>query len=179
MLGPMAELLSHEGYQVAYFSYPGDQPIDDSAATLAQHLTDLRAQYPALKVDIVAHSMGGLVARDYIETPRYAGGIDRLIMIGTPNAGSTWAKFRFILSLQQHYQLWRADPEWSMSWFLTEGFGEAGRDLAPDSPFLKRMSAPPRRAGVRCTIVAGTQHPASRSAPNASRHGGLVYRQGR
>lgn len=40
--------------------------------------------------DIVAHSMGGLVARWFIE---YAGGnhvVQHLVMVGTPNAGSPW-----------------------------------------------------------------------------------------
>jgi pimeloyl-ACP methyl ester carboxylesterase len=162
MLGPMADLLIHDGYQVGYFSYPGDQPIDDSAANFTQKMLELHSLFPNLKVDIVAHSMGGLVAREYIENNQYPGGVDRLIMIGTPNGGSSWSKFRFILSLQQHYNLWRHDPDWSPSWYVTEGFGEAGRDLSPGSPYLKKMAALPRRQGVRYTIIAGTQHPASR-----------------
>ena len=162
MLVPLADLLTHEGNQVGFFSYAGDQPIDDSAASLAQKLADLRALYPTLRVQIVAHSMGGLVARDYIEGPAYVGGIDRLIMVGTPNAGSSWSKLRFILSIQQHYNLWRNDPDWSPSWYVTEGVGEAGRELAPGSPFLKKMASLPRRPGVSYTAIAGTQHPASR-----------------
>ncbi|HEX4794368.1 MAG TPA: hypothetical protein VH370_11280 [Humisphaera sp.] len=162
MLVPLADLLTHEGDQVGYFSYAGDQPIDDSAANLAQRLTELRALYPTLRVQIIAHSMGGLVARDYLEGASYVGGVDRLIMVGTPNAGSSWSKLRFILSIQQHYNLWRNDPDWSPSWYVTEGVGEAGRELAPESPFLKKMAALPRRAGVRYTVIAGTQHPASR-----------------
>jgi pimeloyl-ACP methyl ester carboxylesterase len=162
MLGPMADLLNHDGYQVGYFSYPGDQPIDDSAASFTQKMIELHEQFPKLAIDIVAHSMGGLVAREYIEGNRYAGSVDHLIMIGTPNGGSSWSKFRFVLSLQQHYNLWRHDPDWSPSWYVTEGFGEAGRDLAPASRYLKKMSALPRRAGVHYTIIAGTQHPASR-----------------
>jgi len=162
MLGPMAELLIRDGYQVGYFSYPGDQPIDDSAATFTSKMQELHSVYPNLKVDVVAHSMGGLVAREYIEGNQYPGGVDRLIMIGTPNGGSSWSKFRFILSLQQHYNLWRNDPDWSPSWYVTEGFGEAGRDLKPGSPYLQKMSKLPRRDGVHYTIIAGTQHPASR-----------------
>jgi pimeloyl-ACP methyl ester carboxylesterase len=162
MLGPMAELLIQSGYQVGYFSYPGDQPIDDSAATFTAKMQALHSLFPSLKIDIVAHSMGGLVAREYLEGNQYPGGVDRLIMIGTPNGGSSWSKFRFALSLQQHYNLWRNDPDWSPSWYVTEGFGEAGRDLKPGSTYLKKMAKLPRRDGVRYTIIAGTQHPASR-----------------
>jgi pimeloyl-ACP methyl ester carboxylesterase len=162
MLQPMRKLLQDAGYQVASFCYAGDQPIDDSAASLGKHLAELHAAHPSLRLDIVAHSMGGLVARDYIEGDHYAGGVDRLIMVGTPNAGSGWARLRFILSLEQHYQLWRTNDDWSPSWWFTEGFGEAGRDLTPGSRFLKKMGALPRRAGVRYTIIAGTQNTSCR-----------------
>lgn len=45
------------------------------------------------KVDVVAHSMGGLVTRAYIQSEAYANDIDRFIMIGTPNRGSTNAYY--------------------------------------------------------------------------------------
>jgi len=41
------------------------------------------------KVDIVAHSMGGLVARSYIQGNSYRNDVDQLIMLGTPNHGSS------------------------------------------------------------------------------------------
>ena len=94
MLQPMGDLIQCDGFQVGYFCYPGDQPVDDSAATFGQKLAALHSQYPSLKINIIAHSMGGLVTRAYIEQDRYAGGVDRLIMIGTPNAGSGWARAR-------------------------------------------------------------------------------------
>ncbi len=42
------------------------------------------------KVHIVAHSMGGLVARAYIQGDEYAdrNDVDKLVMVGTPNLGS-------------------------------------------------------------------------------------------
>ena len=40
-------------------------------------------------VDIIAHSMGGIVARSYIQGNSYRGDVDQLIMIGTPNFGSS------------------------------------------------------------------------------------------
>ena len=45
---------------------------------------------------------------------------------------------------------------------ITDGLGEAGDDLKPGSEFLKRLNAHPRRDGVRYTVIAGNQHPASR-----------------
>jgi pimeloyl-ACP methyl ester carboxylesterase len=41
------------------------------------------------KVHIVAHSMGGLVARAYIQGDKYRNYVDKLVMVGTPNLGSS------------------------------------------------------------------------------------------
>jgi len=40
------------------------------------------------KVDIVAHSMGGLVARSYVQGPSYDEDVDQLITLGTPHGGA-------------------------------------------------------------------------------------------
>lgn len=153
---PLGLLLKREGYQIAYFSYPGDQPVRDSGALCARSFRELRERFPKLRVSFVCHSMGGLVVRDYVEGPDYAGGIDRLIMVGTPNGGSSWAHLRTALSVQEHYYL-RADPDWNWTWLITEGMGEAGDDILPGSEFLKDLNARPRRPGVKYTIVAGNK----------------------
>lgn len=44
---------------------------------------------PRGKVDIIAHSMGGLVARAYIQGNNYQDDVDQLFLIGTPNYGSS------------------------------------------------------------------------------------------
>lgn len=41
------------------------------------------------KVNIIAHSMGGLVARSYIQSDDYANDVDNLFLIGAPNMGSS------------------------------------------------------------------------------------------
>ena len=96
----MKALLLRDGYQVACFCYPSDQPIADSAAFFAKQMKDLRLAYPQARVDVLAHSMGGLVSRAYIEGDDYAGGVERLIMVGPPNAGSGWARLRLLLSFR-------------------------------------------------------------------------------
>jgi pimeloyl-ACP methyl ester carboxylesterase len=163
---PIGDLLVADGYQVAFFDYPDDQRIADSAALFTRYMTALRAAYPALAVDVVAHSMGGLVARSYIEGDQYAGGIGRLLMLATPNRGSEWARYRVALELQEHFSQWRHNPDWRWTWMITDGLGEAGDDLKPRSEFLKRVNSRPRREGVKYTIVAGSQHPASRITAN-------------
>jgi len=156
---PMGEMLREDGFQVAYFTYPNDQPIEESAALLGRRLAAVRETFPGMQVDIVAHSMGGLVARAYVEGPEYAGGVDRLIMVGPPNHGAALAGFRMLLEAREQYYLWRYEPEWSASWCITDGLGEAGKELKPGSRFLKGLNSWPRREGVRYTIVAGCHNP--------------------
>lgn len=53
-----------------------------------------KAGYTAKKVDVVGHSMGGLLTRGYIENlcgVNYRGDIRRLVTIGTPHSGSQLA----------------------------------------------------------------------------------------
>ena len=47
----------------------------------------------ASKVNIIAHSMGGLLARAYIQSSRYDNDIDKLAMVGTPNHGASDAYY--------------------------------------------------------------------------------------
>lgn len=162
----MADLLADAGYQVGWFSYPSDQPIADSAALFAKHYEAMRDIYPTMPVDVLAHSMGSLVTRSYIESDQYVGGVDHLILIGPPNHGSRWAKYRFALELKEHFDLWRHEPDWSPTWMITDGLGEAGRDLKPRSDFIATLNARPRRADVKYTIIAGDRHPGWRITGN-------------
>ncbi len=45
------------------------------------------------KVNVVAHSMGGLVVKSYVESPNYRGDIDKAFLIGSPNSGSSFAYY--------------------------------------------------------------------------------------
>jgi pimeloyl-ACP methyl ester carboxylesterase len=157
--GAMAGLLRKADYQVAYFRYPNDQPLDQSAAAFTRQMRALRDTFPALTVDVVTHSMGALVAREYIEGKQYAGGVRHLVLIAPPNHGSAWAILRPLLELHEHYELWRHNPNWHWIWMITDGLGGAGSDLEPESSFLKHLNDLPRRAGVRYTIIAGSHTP--------------------
>lgn len=89
-----------------YFVYLYDWRLDNTAAVQGLHelIENIRDRYgdPQLKVDILAHSNGGMLARylarygtrDYLDTgnavPDYSGArmIRRLLLVGTPNLGS-------------------------------------------------------------------------------------------
>lgn len=63
---------------------------------LAACLAELKRFTGCQKVNILAHSAGGLVARAYLQSAlpgiRYAGDVDRLITISTPHLGSALAE---------------------------------------------------------------------------------------
>lgn len=72
------------------FSFPYDwrQDNQQSGRQLAQRIMDVRRVCGCGRVDIVTHSMGGLVARSYIQSSLYRDDVQNLIMAGTPNQGS-------------------------------------------------------------------------------------------
>jgi len=66
----------------------GDGVTDYAARYLAPAVQGLLAESYAARVDLVGHSMGGLLARAYVRTPANAGRVRDVVMIGTPNLGS-------------------------------------------------------------------------------------------
>ncbi|MDF1541192.1 MAG: alpha/beta hydrolase, partial [Candidatus Thorarchaeota archaeon] len=59
--------------------------IQTNASMIASEVTSMRQEYGVDKVNIVAHSKGGLDSREYI---RNNDDIGKLVMMGTPNGGS-------------------------------------------------------------------------------------------
>jgi pimeloyl-ACP methyl ester carboxylesterase len=165
----LTPLLEQDGYIVATLAYPNDQPLDDSAALLAGEMARLRGAHPRLAVDIVGHSMGGIIARAYLEGEGYAGGVERLILLAPPNHGSCYSRFSVLSDFVEHCGLCCTEPDWSWTWTVTDGLGEARRDIAPGAVFLQQLNARARRHGVRYTIVAGNRSCGWRYAANVLR----------
>ncbi len=125
-------------------AYDWRRSIDRSAETLALRLEEAFDYHAGdLEISLVAHSMGGLVARCYLESERFAGrrGLDRvrrLITIGTPHRGAAVAlpltlglEKRLFLSADQVLQL-TSDPRYPGAYQLlppaVEPFAWDGRD---------------------------------------------------
>jgi triacylglycerol esterase/lipase EstA (alpha/beta hydrolase family) len=79
-------------YGTSYFS---PQSIDRSAEHLGRFIDDVRAREGVEKVDIVAHSLGGVVARHYVEHLDGASKVRRVITVATPYRGTVWAWLAF------------------------------------------------------------------------------------
>lgn len=70
------------------FPYDWEQSNVTIAQQLAQKIADVKSGCGCSKVDLVAHSMGGLVATQYIESSDYKNDVDQFFMLGTPLAGA-------------------------------------------------------------------------------------------
>lgn len=70
------------------FPYNWRQSNIDTAIQLQEKINQIKDICNCDKIDLVTHSMGGLVARQYIESSDYQDDIDDLIFLGTPHLGA-------------------------------------------------------------------------------------------
>jgi pimeloyl-ACP methyl ester carboxylesterase len=81
-----------QGYQkytnLFPFPYEWRNSNAENAKLLHKKIQEIKRQTKRPKVDLVAHSMGGLLAREYIESDYYEGDVDQLITVGTPHLGA-------------------------------------------------------------------------------------------
>ena len=140
------------GIEVLQFDYPNDGPLAWSGERLSKDLKELARTHTGVRLTIVAHSMGGLVARYCFETPeRNPGCVTDLFLLGTPNCGSHLAAGQDWLEWIQEIQ-----PRGMSGWAtVRDGLGEAGVDLQPGSAFLTSLNARQRPAGVRYHVAIG------------------------
>jgi len=84
--------LEANGYvrDTTLFTFPYDWRNSnvDTALLLKQKINGVKAICNCFKVDIVAHSMGGLVTRQYVQSDTYENDVDQVIFIATPHLGS-------------------------------------------------------------------------------------------
>jgi pimeloyl-ACP methyl ester carboxylesterase len=152
--------LGSAGFEVWELRYPNDQGIDRSTDLLAELWSGIPADRPVV---LVGHSMGGLVIRDFVTRWRHpvdtaakveGATVRGVILVGTPNQGSEWARLRVWLELRDHFA---AGPERRLSLFagLRDGTGEAKIDLRPGSAFLLELNARPWPESVPIRLIGG------------------------
>ncbi len=126
--------LAERGHIV--ISYPLGFPVNmrdirDSAGLIARKVESVVAQTGVTRLDVVAHSMGGLVGLYYLKRLGGRHRVRRLIMMGTPTQG-TWSA---LLGL------------------VTAPFGRASLQLLPGSPFLRELEEIPLPKGVEVISI--------------------------
>src|SRR3989344_2922654 len=77
-----------EGETLFTFPYDWRNSNVGTAIILKDKITEVKNICGCGKVDLVTQSMGGLVARQYIQSINYGNDVDHLIFLGTPHLGS-------------------------------------------------------------------------------------------
>lgn len=86
------------------FTYDWRKPLSQLAEQLKTFIDD---RIPSgTKVNLVGHSMGGLVARSYAQTHLSDGKVNKLVMLGSPNDGAIKA-----------YGVWEGATVWDDAWW--------------------------------------------------------------
>jgi pimeloyl-ACP methyl ester carboxylesterase len=130
-LFPLAAYLRLRGLkQVLQFNYDSRAGVVRGALALREFL---RRHVRGGRIDLVGHSLGGLVSRCYVQELGGHRRVDRCITLGTPHQGTYNA-----------YWLW----------------SRVGAELRPDSPLLARLRASaPATPRVRfLSVIAGSDN---------------------
>jgi triacylglycerol esterase/lipase EstA (alpha/beta hydrolase family) len=130
-LAPLGAWLRLRGVKVVLgFDYDARRGVEGAAIELSRWL---RERVRGGRIDLVCHSLGGLVARVYLQALGGARRVDRCITLGTPHLGT-----------------------YNAYWVASR----IGRELRPDSTLLARLQATRDGAArVRFTsIVAGSDN---------------------
>jgi hypothetical protein len=82
--------------------FPTSTTIEQNSATLGTYIEAMRNDRQAVHIDLLGHSMGGLISRHYIHyslppTPSERPLAENLVMLGTPNEGSACATLHLLI----------------------------------------------------------------------------------
>jgi alpha-beta hydrolase superfamily lysophospholipase len=157
--------LERAGFGVLLYDYRFNRDLDAIVGEFVARWEAARERTgDRLPWAILTHSMGGLLARWYVEGPAYAGDVSTLVLIAPPNGGSGLARAQPIYALIDGQLGDRRRAEATAMRKLTTELNAAATDLSPGSDFLRRLNGRPRRAGVPYTIIAGDTGFLSRDA---------------
>lgn len=134
--------------------------IDATAQLLHDKLAAVGLGAAGPPIDIVAHSMGGLVSRWMIEVLPGRPNVHRLVTAGTPNNGSPWATIEnwaaVLLGLGMNQLATVFWPAKIVGWLVAglEKVDNSFDQLVPNSPIMKGLAAAPDPA-IQYVVVLG------------------------
>lgn len=138
-------------------------PVATTAALLDKALKDAWMGQPGMpELTIVAHSMGGLVARWLTEKVKDTGYIKKLILVGSPCSGSEMAGLSGTATDLLTQALNITGPVkyaiTGLAYLLKHlklNPGTTLKELSPGSPLLQDLALSPMKPGVEYHIIAG------------------------
>jgi len=102
--------------------------IEHNAKRVGVAVERLKARSGAKTVDLVAHSMGGIVARYYVQMLGGESSIRNLITLATPHQGIPWARYSVFPGI---------------------------REIAPEHPTIKALREAPLPAATQSVAISG------------------------
>jgi Caspase domain len=161
--------------------------IEDNAAALAERLARAGvgpADGPRL--DVVAHSVGALIARWWLERDEGSRVVRRAVLAGVPNGGTPWATVQGWattgLALGLNSLTAVAWPAAVLGWLVSavERADQGIDQLEPRAPALRQLAAGGRPSVPYTVLVGDASVPAGALAEgDESRQGRLLNRLGR
>jgi pimeloyl-ACP methyl ester carboxylesterase len=163
---PLLDLLQQHFDTVLAFDYDSyNTPIAQTAADLQSRLNECGYNANSgKKITLMAHSMGGLVSRYFIENLGGNAVVEHLVTIGTPHQGTMWVKVAEWAAMGLSLALSKLTV---VGWPLTalmflndklkivKGYDKVSDDLRENSALVKLLNANAAPNGVRYTVIAG------------------------
>lgn len=115
------------------FGYNSSYPVEQNGNTLYQLLQE---NSNGAQIDILAHSMGGLVARSMIEQSGGSAYIRNLVTLGTPHRGSPLGAIRYSIGDLIAGQSEDSPLDFTLYNYFTQGF----KDLDTGSAFIDELN---------------------------------------
>ncbi|MEC5396967.1 PGAP1-like alpha/beta domain-containing protein [Uliginosibacterium sp. H1] len=139
--------LDRSRYQAWFFYYPSGTSLESTSNLLYWKLYNLQAEYSFQQVVFTAHSMGGLVARDFLtrHATQLPFSIPLFVSLSTPWAGEARAESGV-----------RNSPAAVPSWY----------DMRPEGPFLQGLFQRPLPDNTRYYLFFGHQGSPGLFRPN-------------
>ncbi|WP_435010153.1 esterase/lipase family protein [Tundrisphaera lichenicola] len=149
--------LEQAGYGIVVYDFPYNRDLDDSSEAFRRDWAEFRSKNgETLPWAIVAHSMGSLLARSYVEDDAtFARDVSGLILIAPPNHGSSLSRAQTFLQMVQGLQAMNGTRRTDPLAILGDGLGAAADDMMPGSRYLLDLNRKKRRSGVTYHILAG------------------------
>ncbi|UFS98119.1 esterase/lipase family protein [Nocardia huaxiensis] len=128
----------------------GVGPMEDSAVQLADFVDQVRTATGVTKVDVIAHSQGGPVARQYLKFNGGAEKVDQLVTFGATNHGTSLLGFATIGRIMTNIGL-------DILGFYQPIIGPANIQQVVGSSFYAKLNADgDTLPGIRYTAIATT-----------------------
>ena len=140
-----------ENLFIAYYDWR--KPVSENwSKYLKSKINEAKRVSGKEQVDLVAHSMGGLLSRAYIQNDSYGHDVNKLVMMGTPNYGASeayvvWEGGQYPQSWNYVYKSFLNNIQWSLKRTRDKKdilpplsfreFFPSIRDILPTQPFVK------------------------------------------